>query len=123
MNRLHLQPIRVTATVALLVTLCGCFSVAASEVEDERKAILARAPLGIQVSEVSAALKPLGFSCSKGEGQFTDESGKVRSAREHLWCDRERSCWLVCGKRTLAILVSSNNRVSELHLHVGLVCL
>ena len=121
MNEAHTQALQVAAVIALC-SLFGC-SVSASEVEGERKAILERAPIGARVAEVAAAVKPLGFSCSKNDGQFMDESGKVRPAQEHLWCDRERSYWLVCGKRTQAIFVPLNDRVSELHVHIGLVCL
>src|SRR5437763_16028670 len=100
------RPISFPAVSALLLIAAYCISAAASGVDFERKAILERAPLGSPVTAVGDAMKPLGFSCSKGQGQFTDESGKVRASPEFIWCDRQqRTWWLVCAQRTQAIFV------------------
>src|SRR5882672_132514 len=93
---MHTAPRRSTslsAVTALLMVASACTPAAASDSDAERKTILERAPLGSPVTAVGDAMKPLGFSCSKGQGQFTDESGKVHASPEFIWCDRQQRAW------------------------------
>ncbi len=107
---------------AILMALGACGYAGSDEIETETAAILARVPVGTSFNGVPAAMRALGFSCTTGSRQFTDAKGKVRSTEAHLSCEREQSEWLVCSRRTRAILLQTNGRLSEALVNVGHFC-
>jgi hypothetical protein len=108
--------------MAILMVLCawGCSS--EDEVEAETAAILAHLPRGAPFNEAAVAIRGLGFSCTTGQRQFTDAKGKERDAEPHLSCEREERYWLACTKRTRAILLQLNGRLSNVLVNVGRFC-
>ena len=107
---------------AILVALGACGYAGSDEIDAESAVILARVPVGTLFNEVPAAMTALGFSCTTSRRQFTDVKGEVRDAESHLVCDRESSDWLVCSKRTRAILMQLNGRLSNVLVNVGRFC-
>jgi hypothetical protein len=107
---------------AILAALCACDDPGGDEVDAETAAILRRVPVGTPFDDLAAAMQALGFSCATGQKQFTDAKGRVRDAERHLSCDREESYWLVCSRRTRAILVQLNGRLSHIFVNVGRFC-
>ena len=107
---------------AILAFLCihGCSS--EDEIDAESAAILARVPRGTPFNDAAAEIRALGFSCTTGQRQFTDAKGRVRDAEPHLTCEREERYWLACSKRTRAILLQLNGRLSNVLVNVGRFC-
>lgn len=116
----YVRPIAVTA---LLMTLGACGYAGSDEIEAESAAILARVPVGTSFDNVPAAMGALGFSCTSGRRQFPDAKGEMRDTEPHLVCERERSDWLICTRRTRAILLQLNGRLSEVLVNVGRFCM
>jgi len=108
------------ATIFMALGACGYAG--SDEIETERVAILARVPIGTPFTELPAAMRALGFSCMTGRQQFIDANGQVRHADAHLSCEREQSEWLVCSRRTRAILLQTSGRLSEALVNVGHFC-
>ena len=106
----------------MLMGLCGCGYSGTDEVEVESAVILARVPVGTPFMELPAAMRELGFSCTVGRRQFTDAKGRVRDAEPYLSCEREQSYWLVCSRRTRAILLQLNGKLSNVLVNVGRFC-
>ena len=113
------RPIRVTA---ILMALGACGYAGGDEVDAESAAILARVPVGTSFKSVPAAMGALGFSCTTGRRRFTDANGNVRQTEPHLVCERESSDWLICTRRTRAILIQLNGRLSDVLVNVGRFC-
>ena len=107
---------------AVLIALGACGYAGSDEIDAESAAILARVPVGTSFNDVPAAMSALGFSCTTDRRQFTDAKGKVRDAEPHLVCERESSDWLVCSRRTRAILIQLNGRLSDVLVNVGRFC-
>lgn len=107
---------------AILAALCAYGCSAEDEVDAEAAAILARLPKGTPFNDAAAAMRALGFSCITGQRQFTDAKGAVRDAEPHLSCEREERYWLACRKRTRAILLQLNGRLSNVLVNVGRFC-
>lgn len=106
----------------ILMGLWGCGHSGIDEVEAESAAILARVPVGTPFGDLPAAMRALGFSCTTARRQFIDAKGAVRDAEPHLSCEREQSYWLVCSRRTRAILLQLNGRLSNILVNVGRFC-
>jgi hypothetical protein len=104
------------------MALGACGYAGSDEIDTESAVILARVPVGTSFNELPAAMAALGFSCATSRRQFTDAKGKVRDAEPHLVCERERSDWLVCSRRTRAILIQLNGRLSNVLVNVGRFC-
>ena len=49
-------------------------------------------------------------------------NGKVRDAEPHLECAREETYLLACRRRTRAILLQLNGRLSNILVNVGRFC-
>ena len=98
----------VAAALLLAMGACGAGS---DEVDAESAAILARVPLGTPLRDLPAAMQALGFSCATG-----------RRPEPHFVCEREQSRWLVCTRRTRAILLQLNGRLSNVLVNVGRFC-
>jgi hypothetical protein len=113
---------RPIGAAAILMALGACGYAGGDEVDAESAAILARAPVGTSFNDVPAAMATLGFSCNAGRRQFTDATGNVRQTELHLVCERERSDWLICTRRTRAILLQLNGRLSDILVNVGRFC-
>jgi len=113
---------RPIGAAAILMALGACGYAGSDEVEAESAAILARVPVGTSFSSVPAAMGALGFSCNTDRRQFTDAKGKVRETEPHLVCERESSDWLICSRRTRAILIQLNGRLSNVLVNVGRFC-
>jgi hypothetical protein len=109
------------AAVALLA-LCACNLAGEDEIDAETAAILARLPVGTSFGDAPAAMRTLGFACTSGREQFTDAKGTVRDAEAHLSCVREQTYWLVCKRRTRAILLQLNGRLSNILVNAGRFC-
>jgi hypothetical protein len=106
----------------ILMALGACGYAGSDEIDAESAVILARVPVGTSFNDVPAAMGALGFSCTTGNRQFTDAKGTVRDAEPHLVCEREQSDWLICSRRTRAILLQLNGRLSNVLLNVGRFC-
>jgi len=113
---------RPIAASAMLIALCACGNADEDEVDAESAAILTSVPIDTAFDDLPAAMRALGFSCTPGRKQFTDAKGSVRDAESHLSCERERRYWLVCKKRTRAILLQHSGRLSNILVNVGLFC-
>ena len=107
---------------AVLISVGACGYAGSDEIEAETAAVLARVPVGTSFSNVPAAMEGLGFSCTTGRRQFTDAKGTVRETEPHLVCEREQSDWLICSRRTRAILIQLNGRLSNVLVNVGRFC-
>ena len=117
-----MRPLNAIAASAMLVALYACGYADEDEVETESAAILTSVPVGTSFDDVPAAMRALEFSCTPGRKQFTDSKGNVRDAEAHLSCVREQAYWLVCKKRTRAILLQQNGRLSNILINVGHFC-
>ena len=117
-----LFPSRPITAGAMLIALCACGYADEDEVDVESAAILTSVPIGTAFNDLPAAMRALGFSCTPGRKQFTDAKGSVRDAEAHLSCEWERRYWLVCKKRTRAILLQLNGRLSNILVNVGFFC-
>jgi hypothetical protein len=113
---------RPIGAAAILMALGACGYAGSDEIEAESAAILTRVPVGTSFKSVPAAMGALGFSCTTGSRQFTNAKGKVREAEPHLVCEREQSDWLICTRRTRAILIQLNGRLSDVLVNVGRFC-
>jgi len=113
---------RPIGAAAILVTLCACGYAGDDEIQAETAAILKRVPVGTPFNDVPVVMRALGFSCTTGRKQFRDAKGRVRDAEPHLVCEREQSYWLVCSRRTRAILLQLNGRLSNVLVNVGHFC-
>ncbi len=112
---------RAAAAVALLAALSACGNPERDEIDVESAAILARVPIGTSFDDLPAAMRSLGFACTPGRKQFISK-GKLRDAEPHLECMREETYWLVCRRRTRAILLQLNGRLSNILVNVGRFC-
>lgn len=108
------------AAILMALSAFGCGG--DQEIDVESAAILARVPMGTPFNDVPSAMQALGFSCTTGRKQFTDAKGRVRDAEPHLSCEREQGYWLVCTRRTRAILLQLNGRLSNVLVNVGHFC-
>lgn len=113
---------RPLGAATILIALGACGYAGSDEIEAESAAILARAPVGTSFNDVPAAMGALGFSCTTSRRQFSDAKGKVRETEPHLVCEREQSDWLICSRRTRAILLQLNGRLSDILVNVGRFC-
>ena len=113
---------RIFRAVALLAALGACGYAGNDEIDAESAAILARVPLGTPFKGALSAMEELGFSCMTERRKFIDAKGKVRESELHLVCEREQSAWLVCTRRTRAILVQHNGRLENVLVNVGRFC-
>lgn len=118
----HPSPVTFVSAAAILMALAACGYAGSDEIDAESAAILARAPLGSAFKDVPAAMGALGFSCSAGRRQFTDAKGQARDTEPHLVCERERSEWLICTRRTRAIFIQLNGQLSNVLVNVGRFC-
>jgi hypothetical protein len=107
---------------AILIALGACGDAGRDEVDAESAVILARVPVGTSFSDAPAAMGALGFSCTTARRQFPDAKGEMRETEPHLVCDRETSDWLICRRRTRAILIQLNGRLSNILVNVGRFC-
>jgi len=109
-------------SVSAAVILSACGYADEDEVDVESAAILASVPTGTAFDDSPAAMRALGFSCTPGRKQFTDAKGNVRDAEAHFSCVREQAYWLACKRRTRAILLQLNGRLSNILVNVGSFC-
>ena len=108
--------------LAIVAALAACGRTGSDEVDAESAAILARAPVGSSFKNAPAAMAALGFTCNAARRKFTDPRGKARETEPHLVCERDQSEWLICTRRTRAILVPVNGRLSYVLVNVGRFC-
>jgi len=113
---------RLIGATAIVMALGACGYAGSDEIEAESAAILARVPVGTSFNDVPAAMGALGFSCTTGRRQFPDAKGEMREAEPHLVCEQESSAWLICSRRTRAILLQLNGRLSDVLVNVGRFC-
>ena len=106
---------------ALVLALCAC-AADSDELDEESAAILKRVPAGTAFVEVPAAMRELGFTCTPGRWQYTDKKGQLRSGEPHLTCERDEERWVVCKRRTRAILLERSRRLSNILVNVGYFC-
>jgi hypothetical protein len=116
------QLARPIGAVAIVTTLCACGYAGDDEVDVESAAILARVPVGTPFMELSPAMQKLGFTCIMRRRQFTDAKGNVTDSEPHLSCHREQTRWLVCSRRTRAVLLQQNGKLSDILVNVGSFC-
>jgi hypothetical protein len=88
------------------VFLHGCSDQDA--VDAETAAILKYVPLGTPSKDLPAAMQRIGFSCAP--------------SASHLACEREERHWLVCVRRTRAILLPHHGRLANVLVNVGRFC-
>jgi hypothetical protein len=110
------------SAAVLLMALTSCSRTGSDEVDAESAAILARVPVGSSFQNAPAVMMKLGFTCNTARRQFTDSKGKVRETEPHLVCERDQSEWLICTRRTRAILIQMNGRLSNVLVNVGRFC-
>ena len=108
------------ASATAILVASGCTGV--DEVDAESVAILARLPVGSSFKNAPAAMVILGFTCTTARRQFTDTKGQARETEPHLVCERDESEWLICTRRTRAILIQQNGRLSNVLVNVGRFC-
>ena len=113
---------RPIGAAAILIALGACGYAGGDEIDAESAAILARVPVGTSFNSVPAAMGALGFSCTTARRQFPDVKGDIREPEPHLVCERESSIWLICTRRTRAILIQLNGRLSDVLVNVGRFC-
>ena len=109
-------------SAAILMAVGACGYAGRDEIDAESAAILARVPVGTSFNDVPGAMAALGFSCNLSRSQFTDAKGNARQTEQHLVCERESSDWLICTRRTRAILIQLNGRLSDVLVNVGRFC-
>ena len=114
---------RPIGAAAVLMAVGACGYAGSDEIDAESAAILARAPVGTSFNDVPAAMGALGFSCATALRQFPDAKGEMRQTEPHLVCEREQSDWLICTRRTRAILIQLNGRLSDVLVNVGRFCM
>jgi hypothetical protein len=112
---------RAIAAAAMLAALCACENPERDEIDVESEMILARVPAGTSFDDLPAAMQALGFACTPGRKRFIS-NGRVRDAEPHLECTREETYWLACRRRTRAILLQLNGRLSNILVNVGRFC-
>ena len=108
--------------LAIVAAIAACSRAGPDAVDAESAAILARVPVGSSFKSAPAAMAALGFTCNSARGRFTDAKGTARSTEPHLVCERDQSEWLVCTRRTRAILIPLNGRLSNVLVNVGRFC-
>ena len=108
--------------LALVAAIAACSGTGSDAVDAESAAILARVPVGSSFKNAPAAMAALGFTCNTARRRFTDAKGKVRETEPHLVCEREQSEWLICTRRTRAILIPLSGRLSNVLVNVGHFC-
>jgi len=113
---------RPIGAVAILMALGACGYAGSDEIEAESATLLARVPVGTSFNDVPAAMEALGFSCTAARRQFPDAKGEVRETEPHLVCERESGDWLICTRRTRAILIQLNGQLSDVLVNVGRFC-
>ena len=101
---------RVIGALVLLAALGACGYAGSDEIDAESAAILARAPVGSSFKAAPGALAALGFSCH------------ARDSGKHLVCERETPEWLICTRRTRAILIQQDGRLANVLVNVGHFC-
>ena len=101
------------AALALLLALGACGYASSDEIDAESAHILARVPVGSAFRAAAAGMSALGYSCRKGDARDTEF---------HLVCERESPVWLICTRRTRAILIQQNGLVSNVLVNVGRFC-
>jgi hypothetical protein len=111
-----------TGAAALVAALGACGYAGGDEIDAESAAILARTPVGAAFKDAPAAMNALGFSCTAGRRQLTDEKATARETEPHLVCERETREWLICTRRTRAILIPLNGRLANVLVNVGRFC-
>lgn len=114
---------RPIGAAAILIALGACGYASRDEIEAESAAILARVPAGTSFKDVPAAMGALGFSCTTARRQFPDAKGEMRETEPHLVCERESRDWMICTRRTRAILIQLNGRLSDILVNVGRFCM
>lgn len=114
--------VRPIVLAAIVVALYACGYAGSDEIDVESAAILARAPVGTSFNDVPAAMGALGFSCTTALRHFPDAKGEMRETEPHLVCEREQSDWLICNRRTRAILIQQDGRLSHVLVNVGRFC-
>ena len=113
---------RLIAAATVATALAACGYAGGDEIEAERAAILTRVPVGTSFKDVPAAMAALGFICTTRSRQYPDASGTMRDAEPHLVCEREQGEWLVCSRRTRALLLQTQGRLTEALVNVGHFC-
>lgn len=113
---------RAIGIVAILIALGGCGYTGFDEIDAESAAILARVPVGSPFKAVPAVMGTLGFTCTTARRQFTDSKGRVREMEPHLECERDHAEWLICTRRTRAVLIQLNGELSNVLVNVGRFC-
>jgi hypothetical protein len=107
---------------AILLMLVACGDSGRDEIDAESAAILARAPVGSAFKNAAAAMSALGYFCTTAQREFVDAKGATRKTEPHLVCERESPEWLICARRTRAILIQQDGRVSNVLVNVGRTC-
>ena len=107
---------------ALLAALGACGYASSDEIDAESAVVLARVPVGSAFKGAAATMSALGYACNTGHREFADAKGAARGTEPHLVCERETPAWLICTRRTRAILIQQNGRVSNVLVNVGRFC-
>ena len=67
-------------------------------------------------------MSTLGYTCISSRPELVDPKGAERETEPLLVCERESPEWLICTRRTRAILVQQNGRVANILVNVGRFC-
>ena len=102
---------------AILAALGACGYASSDEIDAESAVVLARVPVGSAFKGAAATMSALGYACNTGHWE-----GAARGTEPHLVCERETPAWLICTRRTRAILIQQNGRVSNVLVNVGRFC-
>ena len=109
------------AALALAILLGGC-GTADDEIEEQSRAILARAPIGTAFDAMPETMKKLGYACEPGVKQYVDRKGTMQKAEGHYSCEREIPSWIVCTRRTRVVLLQHKGRLSNILVNAGNFC-
>ena len=67
-------------------------------------------------------MSALGYTCITSRPELVDPKGAERETEPLLVCERESPDWLICARRTRAILVQQNGRVANILVNFGRFC-
>lgn len=117
------RPALVMLGAGLLLSLAGCSLLSQTPDPDRRSEIRARVAYGLTLAEAESRLSGLGFGCTRRQGEYLDESGASRSARDFLHCvERPGVVSFACQNRDQVTVVLRDDKVSGIEVRRGPSC-
>ena len=93
-----------------------------NNVEAMKQEVLKRIPIGSSMEYTQEVMKKSGFKCQLmwNESFASDGAGKIPRKGDLLYCDKEKSAFLVFDRRWQIAIVHKNGVVSEMFVSIGL---